>query len=536
MIDIRTHFRSLPALLLPLALAGCSGAMTAKSLTSALPGTEQPIPEETVLAQAGDIREANAGNDMGSGTRQFSSVDYESRYVVNSDRINDYLKSIGDRLLEGWDGEKPDYAVELVYGDELNAHVTSHKTIFVPTGWVHTVGSEDEMAAILAHELAHIIMRHPYTLDERKESQSFLQDAGEWATVLTVMSGVRGGMNNGQLNLAIADEDETANRMLAVMTASKAIYEIKRSLVDPDISRKQEEYADWLAIDLLDKAGYNRNAFVNVMQRLANYRADIQDRMAELKKEHDEAQAKLQEHVDKMMKSGNFSAGMQTALQGITKIGADQAVGRFQAWIAERRRGHFKPDYRGKRARAYMRAHYARSLPPASHVSSFERAKRQSGFNRLFNEHKKAELALNLLHAGRVNQASRMAYSAIRSPARHSPYPWMVLAKVRQAQHRTSDAIENYRLAIERDGPPDVYESLARIYWQEGEYKKALDTVKEGGKAYDDDEVFLPLAARMHGMLGEKKKANQIVNRCKSTGNPNLEQECEFVAKQLNES
>ncbi|WP_410474768.1 M48 family metalloprotease [Guyparkeria sp. TX1] len=535
MISIRKQLKVLPALVIPLALAGCNATMP-KSLTSAIPGAEQPIPEKTMLAQASEIREANADNDPGAGVRRFSSVDYDNRYVVNSNEINGYLQSIGDRLLDSWEGEKPEYAVTVVYGDELNAHVTSHQNIFLPTGWIHTVESEDELAAILAHELAHIILRHPYTLEGRKQGQHFLQDAGEWATTLTVLSGMRGGMNGGQFNLAIADQDETAKRMFAVMAAGTAIYEIKRSLIDPDISRTQEEQADFLAVDLLDQAGYNRNAFLDVMQRLANYRADVEDRVAKLEKKHEEAQGKLQEQVDGLMAQGNFSAGMGAAIGGITEIATDQAIGRAQAWLAERRRTHFDPDYRSQRARAYLRTHYSRSLPPATRVSSFKSAKARSGFNGVFDAHKDAELALNLLKAGETNQASRLAYNAIRTPARHSPYPWMVLAEVRHDQRRINDAVENYELAIQRKGPPDVYQSLAQVYWQQGEYERALGAIEEGRNAYDDDDVFLPFAAQMNGMLGRNAEAEKIVKRCQSTGNRKLKEECEAVKKNLGDS
>lgn len=535
MISVRKQLKILPALVLPLALAGCNATMP-KSLTSAIPGGEQPIPEKTMLAQASDIREANADNDPGAGTRRFSSVDYETRYVINSDEISGYLESIGDRLLDGWEGDKPEYAVTLVYGDELAAHVTSHQNIFLPTGWIHTVESEDEIAAILAHELAHIILRHPYTLEEREEGQHFLQEAGKWATTLTALSGMRGGMNGGQFNLAIKDQDETTRRLLAVMAASSAIYEIKRSLVDPNISRTQEEQADFLAVDLLTSAGYNRNAFLDVMQRLANYRAGVQDRMAKLEEEHTEAQEQLQEQVDQLMAKGDFSTGMATALGGVTDIAMEQGVGRVQAWLAERRRTHFDPGYRSQRARAYMRAHYARSLPPASHMSAFEGAKKRSGFDAVFSAHKDAELARNLLRAGQTNQASRMAYSAIRTPARHSPYPWTVLAEVRHDQHRISDAMENYELAIRRKGPPDVYEALAKLHLQQGEEERALSTMEEGRNAYDDDAVFLPFAAQMHGMLGRNAEATKIVKRCKATGNRKLKDECETVQQRLGDS
>ena len=129
-----------------------------------------------------------------------------------------------------------------------------------------------------------------------------------------------------------------------------------------------------------------------------------------------------------------------------------------------------------------------------------------------------------------------MAYNVIRTPARHSPYPWKVLAEVRLDQGRISDAIENYELAIDRNGPPDVYESLARLHWQRGQYERAVSTIEDGGDNFDDDHIFLPTVAQMHRLMGQKKKAKQTVNRCKSRGIPRLANECEAIEAELSDS
>lgn len=112
----------------------------------------------------------------------------------------------------------------------------------------------------------------------------------------------------------------------------------------------------------------------------------------------------------------------------------------------------------------------------------------------------------------------------------------MVLAEVRLDQRRIGDAIENYELAIQRNGPPDVYESLAQLHWQRGQYERVVSTIEDGGDNFDDDDIFLPTVAQMHSLMGEKKKAKQVVNRCKSRGIRRLKNECEAIEAELSDS
>lgn len=88
-------------------------------------------------------------------------TDTIGKFAFNSQYVESYLKTIATKLEKQWPFEVPQYSVKLIYGDHINAHATSRDTIYFPSGWFHGAESEDEIAAVMAHELAHILLRHP---------------------------------------------------------------------------------------------------------------------------------------------------------------------------------------------------------------------------------------------------------------------------------------------------------------------------------------------------------------------------------------
>jgi predicted Zn-dependent protease len=81
--------------------------------------------------------------------------------VVRQKTMVSYLESICRRLLEHSPVSKVPFQITLTasqgYGEAL---ATPDGFIAVPLGFLKSVESEDEIAWLLAHELAHIILRH----------------------------------------------------------------------------------------------------------------------------------------------------------------------------------------------------------------------------------------------------------------------------------------------------------------------------------------------------------------------------------------
>jgi predicted Zn-dependent protease len=134
----------------------------------------------------------------------------------------------------GWDWE-----VNLIGSKELNAWVMPGGKIAFYTGLIETLKlSDDEIAAVMGHEIAHALREH----GRERASQAMAQ--GIALSIIGAVAGVsRGGMDLTQLVLNV-------------------------TLNLPN-SREHETEADRIGVELAARAGYDPRAAVNVWEKMA---------------------------------------------------------------------------------------------------------------------------------------------------------------------------------------------------------------------------------------------------------------------------
>ena len=134
----------------------------------------------------------------------------------------------------GWDWE-----VNLISSKELNAWVMPGGKIAVYTGLIERLKlTDDEIAAIMGHEIAHALREH----GRERASQAMAQ--GIALSIFGAVAGVsRGGMDLTQLVLNV-------------------------TLNLPN-SREHETEADRIGVELAARAGYDPRAAVNVWEKMA---------------------------------------------------------------------------------------------------------------------------------------------------------------------------------------------------------------------------------------------------------------------------
>jgi len=139
------------------------------------------------------------------------------------------------------------YYVMILDSQEFNAFATPGGHIFVTKGLVDAVSSEEALAAIIAHELAHIMLRHGMKLiDEMKfynEMDLMAQQAAEIA-----------GRKNEENQQILAFRDKVS--------------EFSNALLKSGYSQPQEFEADNTAIELLASTGYEPRGLLEALDVL----------------------------------------------------------------------------------------------------------------------------------------------------------------------------------------------------------------------------------------------------------------------------
>jgi predicted Zn-dependent protease len=114
-----------------------------------------------------------------------SAIDAEKQLPMLTDAaVSRYVSLVGARLAAQAPGAKFTYQFKVVNSSEVNAFALPGGFIYVNRGLVSTTRTEGELAGVMAHEIAHVALRHP----TNQASKAYLAQAG-----LGILGGLLGG-------------------------------------------------------------------------------------------------------------------------------------------------------------------------------------------------------------------------------------------------------------------------------------------------------------------------------------------------------
>lgn len=154
------------------------------------------------------------------------------------------------------------YCVAILDTDEINAMATPGGHIFVSRGLINAVNCEDALAAVLAHEIAHIQLKH--SLKAIKTSR--ITGAVAQSVKATAMVGVI--MANEKENGGGLSDKDMQQLLEATASFSDITDEIAEKLINSGFSKSQEYDADAMALELMAGAGYDPNAMLDMLSKI----------------------------------------------------------------------------------------------------------------------------------------------------------------------------------------------------------------------------------------------------------------------------
>jgi hypothetical protein len=167
--------------------------------------------------------------------------------VIQDERIAKYLAQVGDRLVAAGpaDLKQPvyEYSFTPVNLKEINAFALPGGPMFIHRGLVDVATSEAELAGVMAHELAHVLLRHG-TANASKAQNPWLQ--------LGQIAGIVGGaVVGGAKGAAIAQGSQFGLGTLLLK-----------------YSREFEKQADLLGVQIMARAGYDPRALGQIFETI----------------------------------------------------------------------------------------------------------------------------------------------------------------------------------------------------------------------------------------------------------------------------
>ncbi len=172
-----------------------------------------------------------------------------SGMVVEDPQITEYINEIGHRIAAQTNDGEQDFTFFVVDDPHVNAFALPGGYIGVHTGLVEASRSEDELAGVLAHEIAHVTQRHIARAVHANSRQSILTTALMLGAMVLGAAGGSGDVVQGAM---------------AVAQGTAAQQQI-------NFTRQNEYEADRIGIGALADAGFDPHgmaSFFEVMARL----------------------------------------------------------------------------------------------------------------------------------------------------------------------------------------------------------------------------------------------------------------------------
>jgi len=168
--------------------------------------------------------------------------------LYQNDRLTRYLNEIGQSLALASD--RPftfgGYRFAVLDSNEINALSSPGGIVLVTRGMLLKTQSEEELAAILAHEIGHV---------SNRDGSKAIQQA-RWMEVITL------------LGTEAAKKAGGAEMTKLVSLFEGSVQDVVKTLMVKGYSREQEGNADQSALVIMQRLGYDPNGLVDFLGRL----------------------------------------------------------------------------------------------------------------------------------------------------------------------------------------------------------------------------------------------------------------------------
>ncbi|WP_312915428.1 M48 family metalloprotease, partial [Stenotrophomonas sp.] len=169
-------------------------------------------------------------------------------YLLDDPLVNDWLNTMGTRLGSNSAQPQQKYTFFMMKDRQINAFATLGGYIGMNAGLVLTAEREDEVAAVLSHEIAHVTQQHVLRGVERAQRDQIPILLGMLAAVVAAQQA--GGNSSGDATMA-------------AITSGMGLMQQRQI----NFTRSNESEADRLGIRTLARSGYDVDAMAGFFER-----------------------------------------------------------------------------------------------------------------------------------------------------------------------------------------------------------------------------------------------------------------------------
>lgn len=166
--------------------------------------------------------------------------------LINDPLLNQYINQLGQRLVSHADAVKTPFHFFLIQNDELNAFAFFGGNVVLHAALFRFTDNESQLASVMAHEISHVTQRHLARAMEDQKRNAPLTWVGALGSILLAMASPQMGM----------------------AALSGTLAGTQQGIIS--FTQNNEQEADRIGIQVLQRAGFDPQAMPNFLQKLAD--------------------------------------------------------------------------------------------------------------------------------------------------------------------------------------------------------------------------------------------------------------------------
>lgn len=439
-----------------------------------------------------------------------------------------YLNGLLHRLAHGLPKPLSTGAIFIGAGPQFQAVATSDGEIVVNIGVLHQAQSEAEIAAILAHELAHIALHHFSVEPQRRSILSAVNIATGGAMIAAFASEMRFNRVGNQTQITFADG--TGQGAAAASFRAVSIGLMAKTAIDDlssgHLSREQEFEADLLGVDILARAGYPPSAMLRMLDIMAAEEKKEEETKTLLSTRFGEqATQSFGKSAIKLLTSGG-DFGEATKQMGSDLIGftGSEIVGAYS---------HDHPSARARRelVASYIEKFHAGNAANDPDNRVFRAALHSKRMNAVRASYIHFFAAQTQIVQDMPEDALRSANAGLTGPMKHNAAGSFVAY---QALVMLNQREQGYKLLVAakpgKDAPPAFYTALAEEHAQRGKIKEAIAALDKAEALYESQDLIYPSRVKVYKSLRDTAGLQKTLVDCRAREMQEIRDACAKAA------
>lgn len=414
-----------------------------------------------------------------------------TRGVLSVPGFTNYANSVLEKLKRASLVEQVPGQVIVVANDQMDAGATPDGNIFISSGYIRELKNEDQLAALLAHELSHVLLRH-------NDSNAFLRAQKQISTYANVGMNIRNAVDKSTggaaSNVLTPGQKEVLQHMELLISVSDIA-------LHPAWGRRQEAEADRLGMDLMIKAGYSyQDGMIPWLETVAKWDAIQDAKKAELFK-------KQQDSIQALMVGGKFEDSVKQGLG----FALNDIKGQLSA-------SHEGGDKRINDLDAYFIKAYNETVPKVKPtIAPFEQARNKPDVKPVLTDYSTVFQARNLIADKKFAEAQGLLKPVLgpRSQIAGHALPNQLMFEALRGLGRRKEAEMYLSKSLQSDNSVwSVYDSAATYFKDQGNDDAVIQVGKNAFVRFSGAPSAYPRLVALYKRNGLTKNMNDVMSEC----------------------